>query len=129
MRTLIGLVLVVALLAGVVPGVAHAGVGVDVALGLASFAVFNQLFGGLYGYPTHTERVVIYAPPPVYVTPVPQVVYTSRPAVYLPPTPTAVEYPHGRYELRGDGVRVGYHWVWIPRVPPPPPPPDPPAPR
>ena len=38
-----------------------------------------------------------------------------------------VYYPHGRYELRGDGVYTAYQWVWIPSaaavpaVPPPPP--------
>src|SRR3989441_13217312 len=41
--------------------------------------------------------------------------------------PSVVEYPHGRYELRGDGVTAPYTWVWIPNPPPPPPPPAPPA--
>src|SRR2546427_732610 len=44
-----------------------------------------------------------------------------------PPMPSVVEYPHGRYELRGDGVTAPYTWVWIPNPPPPPPPPAPPA--
>jgi hypothetical protein len=55
---------------------------------------------------------VVYAPPSVaYFTP--------------PPTSTVIQYPHGRYELRGDGVTTPYMWVWIPN--PPPPPPAPPA--
>lgn len=29
-------------------------------------------------------------------------------------------YPDGRYELRGDGVSVPYHWVWVPAGAPPP---------
>jgi hypothetical protein len=37
--------------------------------------------------------------------------------------PTVIQYPHGRYELRGDGVTTAYTWVWIPNPPPPPPPP------
>ena len=45
--------------------------------------------------------------------------------------PSVVQYPHGRYELRGDGTTVPYTWVWIPNPPPPPPPagapPAPPA--
>jgi hypothetical protein len=56
------------------------------------------------------------------------VVYTSPPPVVAPrPAPT-VDYPHGRFELRGDGVRTAYHWVWVPKVPPPPPPPPAPDP-
>jgi hypothetical protein len=46
-----------------------------------------------------------------------------RTTVVVPATPTAVVYPTGRYELRGDGVTTPYHWVWIPTPPPPPPPP------
>ena len=54
--------------------------------------------------------------------------YSSAPAYYVPvpvlpappPMPSVVQYPHGRYELRGDG------WVWVP-TPPAPPPPAPPA--
>jgi Domain of unknown function (DUF4124) len=38
-----------------------------------------------------------------------------------------VEFPTGRYELRGDGVTSPYQWVWIPN-PPSAPPPDPVAP-
>ena len=28
-----------------------------------------------------------------------------------------IEYPGGRYELRGDGVTIPYNWVWIPDPP------------
>ncbi|PYM85056.1 MAG: hypothetical protein DME09_07190 [Candidatus Rokuibacteriota bacterium] len=48
-----------------------------------------------------------------------------------PPMPSVVEYPTGRYELRGDGEVSPYTWVWVPKPPPPPAaPPDmpPPAP-
>lgn len=126
MRKVIALALVALALLGIAPGTAQAGgAAVNVALGLASFAVFNQLFGW-YAAP-YTERIVVYSPPPTYVTR-PAVVYSSSPVAYAAPAaaapaPTVVEYPHGRYELRGDGVRLAYHWVWVPRVPPPPPPP------
>jgi hypothetical protein len=35
--------------------------------------------------------------------------------------PSVVEYPNGRFELRGDGMTSPYNWVWIPNPPPPPP--------
>src|SRR5262245_43604231 len=29
------------------------------------------------------------------------------------PTPDIIEFPEGRYELRGDGINTPYRWVWI----------------
>ena len=84
----------------------HHGTAANVALGLASFAVFNQLVGA-FAYPRP-----VYAAP-VYVAPPPQVIYA--PAA---PVPDVVYYPHGRYELRANGTY--YYWVWIPNPPPPP---------
>ena len=49
-----------------------------------------------------------------------------------PPARTVAVYPNGQYELRGDGFRVPYYWVWIPAVamaPPAPPPTYLPAPE
>ncbi len=123
MRRLIALVVGVALMLGVAAPAAYAGTATNVALGLASFAVFNQVAGGLfhprpaYAYPRPVivERTVYT---PVYMQPV-----VVQPTVY----PTVVQYPNGRYELRGDGVYTAYRWVWIPNAPPPPPP-GPPAP-
>jgi hypothetical protein len=74
--------------------------------------------------------VVVYTPPPVYAAPQ---YYAPPPAYSAPPAPAmprVVEYPGGRYELRGDGVSSPYSWVWIPdppAAPPPPPVPPPPA--
>jgi Ni/Co efflux regulator RcnB len=67
-----------------------------------------------------------YSPPPVYYAPP---VYQAPPVSYTPPAiPRVVEYPTGRYELRGDGVTTPYEWAWIPNPPPAPPPPvEPPA--
>jgi hypothetical protein len=83
------------------------------AVGLASFAVFTALFAPLFS-PVYAQTYV--------VNQAPALVYTeaARPAA---PTPSVVHYPHGRYELRGDGVATAYTWVWIPNPPPPPPPP------
>jgi hypothetical protein len=106
----------------------------NIALGLASFAVFNQLVGAfaypgssyVYGYPAYPA----YAAPAYYGA---SVVYSAPPTVVVQrpaPAPAysrVVQYPHGRYELRGDGVYTAYQWVWIPNAPPPPPPPAPPA--
>lgn len=82
--------------------------------------------------------VVIYAPPPVAYSAPPAFYYYPPPptgsmavAPEPPPMPTVVQYPTGRYELRGDGVTTPYVWVWIPNpppAPPPPPPAEPPAP-
>jgi len=73
-----------------------------------------------------------YAPPPVYIAP--QFVYQTPPSAgYYPAAPSAppgqrvVEFPTGRYELRGDGISQPYTWVWIPN-PPSAPPGAPPAP-
>jgi hypothetical protein len=59
-------------------------------------------------------------------------VYTAPPIPAVPsgpepsPAPTVIEYPTGRYELRGDGASTPYSWVWIPN-PPPAPPAEPPG--
>ena len=123
MRKLMAMALVVALLVGVAVPAAYAGTATNVALGLASFAVFNQVVGGfLHPRPVyaHPAPVVIERPVPVYYRQV--VVQPAPPPAYQ----NVVQYPHGRYELRGDGVYTAYQWVWIPNVavvPPPPPPP------
>jgi len=83
---------------------------------------------------------VYYAPPAYYYDP-PPTYYAPPPATYYPPatssgdtgtsTPGVINYPHGRYELHGDGVAAPYTWVWIPNPPSSPPPatnPAPPAP-
>jgi hypothetical protein len=104
---------------------AQAGRATDIALGLASFAVFNQVMGPLvrprYAEAAYHRREVVYTtvvtrPPVVYHTPA--VVYAPPPAAV---TPTIIQYPHGRYELQLHGYQ--YVWVWIPATPPAPPPP------
>ncbi len=119
------MVLAAVVLAATAPA-AHAGRSTDIALGLASFAVFNQIVAPLLR-PGHAEAAyhrevrVIHRPAVIYAPP-PAVVYPA-PAVVTPAVPSVVEYPHGRYELQVHGHQ--YVWVWIPKVPPPPPPPPP----
>ncbi len=69
-------------------------------------------------YDAPVEPSVIYDPPALYTPPV-AAALPSAPAP--PPMPNAVQYPTGRYELRGDGLTTPYTWVWIPNPPPPPP--------
>jgi hypothetical protein len=135
MRRLIALVLVMALvttlLTLVAAPAAHAGAATNVVLGLASFAVFNQLVGGLfYPRPVYAYPAPVYYSAPAYYVERP-VYYTApvyaAPAASPPAYPRVVQYPHGRYELRGDGVYTADQWVWIPNPPPPPPPPAPPT--
>ena len=86
-------------------------------------------YGSPYAAPYASVAEPVVARPPVYapqayaVTPAPRVqaVALQSPAAAQA---TTVQYPHGRYELRGDGVYTAYRWVWIPKIPPPPPPPD-----
>ena len=108
---------------------AHAGRSTDIALGLASFAVFNQVVGVFAGPVHYPRREVVYVTRPavVYTSPAP-VVYASPAPVVVAWAPayasTVVQYPHGRYELQWNGYQ--YAWVWIPAVPVPPPPMAPP---
>lgn len=133
MRRLMALLLVAALLVGFAAPAAHAGgkTATNVALGLASFAVFNQLVAPLL-HPRPAHATPVYVSQPVYVSPPPQVIYTQPPQVVVvqpppPPPLPVVYYPHGRYELHYNGGQ--YYWAWIPNPPPPPPAvPPPPAP-
>ena len=156
-RILTVLIVAVFLVASAAPA-AHAGghgPGRGV-IGLAAFAIFAPfiIVGEVLAHAV--PRVVVapapvyYPPPPLYQAPAP-VYYAPAPVYYAPPpaysTPPAyvhqayagpasaqamvIQYPHGRYVLRGDGVATAYQWVWIPNppIPPPPagPPPAPPA--
>ena len=73
-----------------------------------------------YGLPSYSAPSLAYAPPAIYAPPP---VAVAPP----PPMPTVIEYPTGRYELRGDGITAPYRWVWIPNPPPAPPAAPPPA--
>ena len=92
---------------------------------------FHHRFG-------HQGPVVVFAPPiwygpdPYYYPPAaydPGPGYGTSPygtASPPPPMPRVVQYPTGRYELRGDGFTTPYQWIWIPNPPSAPPPSAPP---
>ena len=84
-----------------------------------SVVVVSPVLAAPYAVPAQ-----VYAAPPVYYAP------PAYAAPAPPSMPRVVEFPTGRYELRGDGVYSPYAWVWIPNPPavPPPPPSAPPAP-
>jgi hypothetical protein len=69
---------------------------------------------------------VLQAPPSVFIDAPPHSGPVHGQSAPAPPAPRVVEYPTGRYELRGDGISTPYTWVWIPNPPPAPPPPPPP---
>ena len=90
-----------------------------------------------YPDPSSYAPPAYYAPPSYYAPPAyydPPVSYAppSRSTISVAPVPNVVEYPNGRYVLRGDGTTTPYTWVWIPNPPPAPPassptPSDPPS--
>jgi hypothetical protein len=133
MKKIVAIGILLVILVGLVPGTAQAGAAASAALGLGAFAVFNQIIGGvgIFGLPWAYAAPAYYPTyyaAPVYSAPAPMYYFAAPSATYAPPSAraqTEVVYPHGKYVLRGDGVRVAYRWVWIPS--PPPPPPAPPA--
>jgi len=84
-----------------------------------------------YDYPPpYYDPPQPYYAPPTYYAPAPTTYYAPPPSGTVsvapapptaPPSDNVIQYPHGRYELRGDGVSTPYRWVWIPNPPPPPP--------
>src|SRR6266545_1066333 len=133
MRRILAVLLVVICVVALASPAAHAGGhgAARVAIGLATFAIFapfiiaGEALALLVPYRAPT---VVVAPPPVYSAPPPAYPAPPRYArqVYTAPAsaqPTVIHYPHGRYELRGDGIATAYQWVWIPNPPIAPPPP------
>jgi hypothetical protein len=122
MRRLIALTVAIALALpmiiafGPAPARADNGTATNVALGLAAFAVFNQLLGPRPVQVEYRPEAVYRREGPVYREPW----YREAPGYgrghgyrRVPGHPRVVPYPHGRYEFRDDGYRPG-RWVWIP---------------
>ena len=86
---------------------------------------------GYYDPFAYSPTPAAYAPPVSYAPPGGGTISLGRPPAPPAPAPNVIEYPNGRYELHGDGIRTPYTWVWIPNPPPPPPaappPPEPPG--
>jgi Domain of unknown function (DUF4124) len=85
---------------------------------------------GAYGAPLYYDSTLgdslvydraAYAPAPVYTTPPVYVPFVSHAVPAAPARPSVIEFPEGRYELRGDGMAIPYNWVWIPNPPVAPP--------
>lgn len=140
MPRLTALALIVVLLVAVASPAHACGPACGVAIGLASFFTLTALLAPFtypypayaypaYGYPAYgypyrypaygysaygNPAPVVYSSPAVYSQPA---VHQTDPAVYRTPAPAqvvrVVQYPHGRYELRGDGVTTPYSWVWV----------------
>src|SRR5207244_12090001 len=107
MRKLVAIAAAVALMVGAVAPAAYAGgsTGTNVALGLASFAVFNQLVGPLLHPRPYVREAVVERP--VYVAPPPVVVVHRAPAY-----PNVIQYPTGRYEPHAARIYTPSQWVW-----------------
>jgi outer membrane protein OmpA-like peptidoglycan-associated protein len=124
-RILVVLLVATCVIAFASPAAHAGGDGVArVAIDLATFAIFAPfiLVGEVLGLSApYRAPAVVVAPAPVYSSP-PDYVRQAD-AAPAPAQPTVIQYPHGRYELQGDGVADAYQWVWIPNptIPPPPP--------
>jgi hypothetical protein len=138
MRRMLAVLLVVTCVVALAPPAAHAGGhgAARVAIGLATFAIFAPFIiaGEILSLaiPPYRAPAVVVAPPPAYYAPAPAYsapppAYSAPPAAYsappayvrqtyaapAPAQPRIIQYPGGRYELRGDGIATAYEWVWV----------------
>jgi hypothetical protein len=136
---MLAVLLVVTCVVALAPPAAHAGGhgAARVAIGLATFAIFAPFIiaGEILSLalPPYRAPAVVVAPPPAYYAPAPAYsapppAYSAPPSAYsappayarqtyaapAPAQPRVIQYPGGRYELRGDGIATAYEWVWIP---------------
>lgn len=100
---------------------AHRRFGSVVVVAPPLFWYGSDWYGADPGYAVPSGYTPPYAPPVMY-TPSPGGSLSVTPsAPTAAPSPTVVEFPTGRWELRGDGINVPYRWVWIPNPPTAPP--------
>lgn len=110
-------------------GVHHGGPG-GRSFGHRPFGGFIVLAPPLwYGPDLSYDPGPAYMPAPAYGPAVygPGVGGAPALAPPSPSTPSVIQYPTGRWELRGDGLTIPYRWVWIPNPPSAPPSPTPPS--
>jgi hypothetical protein len=74
-------------------------------------------YGSAYYPPAYYDPAVSYGAPMSYSPPV-----SGAVSLAADPTQNVVQFPTGRYELRGDGVSTPFTWAWIPNPPTSPPP-------
>ena len=95
----------------------------------AAPAYYPPAYYAPYAWPYRTAYASAAYYPAAYYPPTyyPGSYYVPYPAAYVSPAPapravwtgpSVVQYAHGRYELRGDGVSAPYAWVWIPNAAP-----------
>jgi hypothetical protein len=93
----------------------------------APWGATTVYYGPGYDWAGPANYPVTYYAPQYYAPTYPAPVVYASPgggsvsAMPRPSTPSAVSFPGGHYELRGDGVTAPYQWVWIPNPPPVPP--------
>jgi hypothetical protein len=80
---------------------------------------FRPLVPFALGYPGALYPPLDYYDTPVYYPPTAGAIPLNEPGPQS--EPDVIQYPGGRYELRGDGVTRGYVWVWVPDPPSAPP--------
>ena len=80
-----------------------------------------------YYPPAYYDPAVGYSAPMSYSPPVSYTAPSGTVSFAADPTQNVVQFPTGRYELRGDGVSTPFTWAWIPNPPTSPPPVAPPA--
>jgi hypothetical protein len=92
----------------------------------AYYPTYYPTYYPAYYPPSYSDPAPVYYDAPAYYPPASAGTVTVAPAA--PPSPSVIQYPRGRYELRGDGTTTPYVWVWVPNPPAAPPAPvEPPS--
>ncbi len=78
-------------------------------------------YGPAYYPQAYYDPAVSYSAPMSYSPPVSYTPPSGTVSLAADPTQNVVQFPTGRYELRGDGVSTPFTWAWIPNPPTSPP--------
>lgn len=85
--------------------------------GAGYYAPYPWSYPTVYAPPAYSPAA--YYPAPYYASYRAAYPYVAAASPVAWTGPRVVQYPHGRYELRGDGVSVPDVWVWVPSASPP----------